>query len=214
MLPVYVVLDVPDRQRGFKKERILRVLLQQPDEGVSRYRVAKEAGASEPWVHEYLDRLEDQGLIRGTAVQDIAGVFREWQTVRISPTRLQVSFQHPLQLLEETGLQYALTTYQAEQRVGGHLFTKTTDFYIHPDERDQWERIVEENGLLGGGNTTVLVTDPHVFYNNRQIDGLTMVSAPQLILDLLSEGGPAVEAATMLAEEQYGRSITFTTEEG
>jgi predicted transcriptional regulator len=214
MLPVYVVLDVPDRQRGFKKERILRVLLQQPDEGVSRYRVAKEAGASEPWVHEYLDRLEGQGLIRGTEIQDIAGVVREWPTVRISPTRLQVSFQHPLQVLERAGLQYALTTYQAEQRVGGQLFTKTTDFYIHPDERDQWERIVEENGLLGGGNTTVLVTDPHVFYNNRQIDGLTMVSAPQLILDLLSEGGPAVEAATMLAEEQYGRRITFTTEEG
>ena len=39
-----------------------------------------------------------------------------------------------MELLEETDLDYALTTYQAETLVQGFLFPSTTDFYIQPEQ--------------------------------------------------------------------------------
>jgi len=204
-----MILEPPDRQRGFKKERILRVLLYAPDRELSKYRIAQLTDASEPWVHEYLGRLEDRNLVEGTYVQDISALFQEWRDVRIEPTEFSVSFQKPLQLLEEEGLEYALTTYEAEKRFSGHLFSKTTEFYIHPEDREAWREIVEENGLMGGGNTNILVTDPHVFYEKQRVGGYTLVCIPQLIVDLLREGGPAVEAATILAEKYYQTEIDF-----
>jgi len=42
------LLEKPDRKRGFKKERILRVLLNYPDGEHTKYRVAKLADVTEP----------------------------------------------------------------------------------------------------------------------------------------------------------------------
>jgi hypothetical protein len=58
--------------------------------------------------------------------------------------------------------------------------------------------------LLGGGNTRLRVLDSHVFYNAREQDGYTLVSTPQLILDLLDEGGPCEEAAEKLIDSFHG----------
>lgn len=207
-----MVLEAPDRKRGFKKERMLRVILQNPDGEMSRYRVAQNTKASEPWVHEYFDRLEDKGIIEGTRVRDFERIFKEWLEVRIEPARFQVSFQEPLKLLESIDLDYALTTYQAEQLFSGHLFPKKTEFYIQPKEREEWKNFIEEKGLIGGGNTTILLTDPHVFYERRKNEGLNTVCLPQLIIDLLAEGGPAIEAAEMLAEKHYNSNISFSQE--
>jgi hypothetical protein len=58
--------------------------------------------------------------------------------------------------------------------------------------------------LIGGGNTQFRATDEHVFYSTQTIDGVTTVSVPQLIVDLLSEDGPAVEAADRLIASYHG----------
>ena len=65
-------------------------------------------------------------------------------------------------------------------------------------------KVLEEKGLLGGGNTRLRATDGHVFYNVQTVDGMTTVSTPQLIVDLLTEGGPCVEAAENLIEKVRG----------
>lgn len=200
------LLETPDRERGFNKERIIRVLLNHPDEKLTKYRVAKLSGASEPWTRQYTDDLENQGLIDGTEVVEVEELYGEWQRIRIESNQVEVSLQQPMQLLEDTDLEYALTTYRAENMHQGFLFASTTDFYISPDQTDDWLNIIEEKGLLGGGNTRLRVLDEHVFYNQKQIDGFVTVSIPQLILDLLDEDGPCREAAEKLIRRFHGEA--------
>lgn len=198
-----MLLEKPDRQRGFKRERILRILLNHPDGALTKYRVAKKAEASESWVREYTETLERQGLIDDTTVIEPRSLYDEWRDTRIDPKRLAVSIQQPMELLAETNLAYALTTYQAENLVQGFLFPSTTDWYIHPDDTEDWVQIIENNGMVGGGNTTIQVTDEHVFYNTKHRNGYTVVSTPQLIVDLLDTGGPAEEAAERLIQTHH-----------
>ena len=199
-----MLLEKPDRVRGYSKERILRVLLDHDGEEITKYRVAKLAETSESWTREYTDRLEEKELLNDTQVLRPRELYQVWKEIRIEPNQLTVSLQQPMQLLEDTELEYALTTYQAENLSQGLLFTSTTDFYIGPDEIEDWLTIVNEKGLLGGGNTRLRVLDSHVFYNSQQRDGFTLVSTPQLILDLLDEGGPCEEAADKLIDSFHG----------
>lgn len=199
-----MLLEKPDRTRGFKKERILRVLLTHADEDISKYRIAKEADVSEPWVLEYTERLEMKGLLDDTTVVKPRGLYEEWLETRIEPNQVAISLQQPMQLVQEGELDYALTTYQAENLVQGFLFPSTTDFYVQPDDTQKWTKIIEEKGLLGGGNTRIRVTDDHVFYRTETRDDHTIVSIPQLIVDLLDEGGPCEEAADKLLETYHG----------
>lgn len=198
------LLEKPDRERGFNKGRIIRVLLNHTDEDLTKYKLAQLADASEPWTRQYTDKLEEEGLINGTEVTEVRKLYHEWLDLRIDPSRLSVSIQQPMQLLEETNLEYALTTYQAENLHQGILFTSTTDFYISPEDTEEWLEIVEEKGLLGGGNTRIQVLDDHVFYSQQNVGGYTTVSIPQLILDLLEEGGPCKEAAEKLIDSFHG----------
>ena len=62
------LLEEPDRERGFTKERIIRVLLNHTGDDLTKYRVAQLAEASEPWTRQYTETLEEQGLIDGTEV--------------------------------------------------------------------------------------------------------------------------------------------------
>lgn len=198
------LLEKPDRERGFTKERIIRVLLNHSGEDLTKYRLAQLADASEPWTRQYTDNLEDQGLVEGTTVTDPSDLYREWLDQRIEPNQLEISLQQPMQLLEDIDLEYVLTTYQAENLVQGFLFTSTTDFYIHPDQVGEWLELVEEKGLIGGGNTRIRVLDQHVFYSQQEVQGYSTVSVPQLILDLLDEGGPCEEAAQKLITSFHG----------
>jgi hypothetical protein len=198
------LLRRPDRERGFNKERIIRVLLNHTGDDLTKYRLAQLSDASEPWTRQYTDKLEEQGLVEGTEVVAPVGLYKTWLDQRIEPNQLEVSLQQPMDLVAETDLEYALTTYQAENLLQGLLFTSTTDFYIAPEEISNWLAVVEENGLLGGGNTRIRVLDDHVFYNQQAVDGFSTVSIPQLILDLLAEGGPCEEAAEKLIDSYHG----------
>lgn len=198
------LLEKPDRVRGFKKERIIRVLLNHPDGEKTKYRVAKLADVTEAWCREYTDRLEDRNVVEDTQVVEPRELYEIWRDERITPSQLTVSLQQPMQLLTDTDLTYGLTTYQAENLHQGLLFTSTTDFYVASDEIDDWLSIIEEKGMLGGGNTRLRVLDDHVFYNSQQRDGYTTVSIPQLIVDLLDEGGPCEEAAAKLIDSFHG----------
>jgi hypothetical protein len=75
-----------------------------------------------------------------------------------------------------------------------------TAVYVHPEETEEWLSVIEDHGLIGGGNTEFRVTDSHVFYRAETVNGLQTVSIPQLIVDLLDEGGPCAEAAERLIE--------------
>ena len=80
-----------------------------------------------------------------------------------------------------------------------YLFPSRTDVYIRYDDRIRWHDFIVRDGLVGRGNMRILYGDEHVFYNSVRVKGLTLVSAPQVVLNLYAEGGVCVEAAEMLA---------------
>jgi len=199
-----VLLETPARQRGFKKERLHRVLLNHPVGDLSRYELARRAQVSKGWAYEYFDQLASNGFVQDASVVDPEGLYHHWLETRIEPNAVRVSFQRPLAQIRAADFEYALTTYEAEQVHQGFLFSSSTDLYVREDDIPAWLDVIEDEGLIGGGNTEFRATDEHVFYNAQTVDDVTTVSIPQLIVDLLDEGGPAAEAATRLIERHHG----------
>lgn len=192
----------PTVKRGYVRERILRVLLNNRNEKLTKYRIVKLAKANISWVIEFLRKLEKQGLVEGTKVRDYRGLIIMWKSIRKDPDAREYMVRDILDLLKKTDLRYALTTYSAENLVQKYLFPSRTDFYILKKDQQSWHKMLSEKGLVGKGNVRVLITDEHVFYNSSVRDGLTVVSTPQLIVDLMTEGAVGGEAADMLLEKE------------
>jgi hypothetical protein len=199
-----MLLEKPARERGFKKERLHRVLLNHAAGEMSCYAVANDADVSTSWTYDYLDQLEHDGLVEDTNVLDPAALYDRWVETRIEPNSVRVSLQQPLETVREAGLDYALTTDEAEQVHQGFLFASTTALYVREEDINDWLSVIEQKGFVGGGNTELRATDEHVFYNTQTVDEVTTVSIPQLIVDLLDEDGPAVEAANRLLKQYHG----------
>jgi len=188
------------------RERIIRVLLNHP-EGLSKYRVWKKSNASFSWVHKYLENLEGMGFLLNTKVVDYRGLIGHWKAIRIHPARHDFLIQNPDEFLKETDLDYALTTYLGENLVQGYLFPSRYDVYIKRYDYEYWKEKLSFEGLVGRGNFRVLVDDDHVFYDANLVNGLRVVSIPQLILDLLVEGGVCSEAAEMLMVKEESKYV-------
>lgn len=188
------------KRRGRIRERIIRVLLNDPDGTLTMYKVAKKAECSFSWVHEFLGKLEAMGLVDRTEVRDYAGLVDYWRNVKMKPERKEYMHRNPLDLLKRTKLRYALTTYQAENIVQHYLFPSRIDLYIRKRDEEQWHELIAGEGLVGKGNLRLLMADHHIFYGSFERVGLKVVSIPQLIVDLFDEGGVCVEAAEKLLE--------------
>lgn len=188
------------KKRGMCRERILRVLLNEPEGTLSKYRVAKNVGCSFSWIHEFLGKLEVLGLVSGTKVKDYVDLLKYWQRVKIKPIKKEYMYKDFLSLLKEQRLQYALTTYQGENLVQHYLFPSRIDVYIREEDAERWHELITREGLVGKGNVRLLITDEHIFYKTLEQSGLNVVSPPQLIVDLFEEGGVCVEAAEKLLE--------------
>lgn len=181
------------------KGRVARILLNAPGGKLTKYRVAKLAGCGYPWIHTILKRLEADGIVEGTRVADFGALFSWWRKWQPAPKYREYMVREPLSALRNAGLGYALTTYRAENKIQNYLFPSRTDVYVRPNDRTRWHEFLVRDGLVGRGNMRILHSDEHVFYKSAHIDGLTLVSAPQVVLDLYAEGGVCVEAAEMLA---------------
>jgi hypothetical protein len=199
-----MLLEKPARERGFKTERLHRMLLNHPKGELSRYELAKRADISTSWAYDYIDTLAGDDLVDETTVVDPRALYERWQETRIQPNTVQVALQQPLDRIKESGLDYALTTDEAEQLHQGFLFASSTAIYVREDDIEDWLNLIEQHGFVGGGNTELRATDEHVFYNTATVDNLVTVSIPQLIVDLLDEDGPATEAANRLMNQSHG----------
>ena len=189
--------------RGVKKERILRVLLKKPDGSLSIYRIAKEANCTHVWVIDFLRTLEQKNLVEKTKVNNIQELFYYWKEINKYPLYREYNIQNPIELLQQTALKYALTTYYADTYTQKYLFPSRVDIYIQQHDFNEWHTQLTKKGLVGKGNMRLLVEDDHVFYSNIKKNGVRIVSIPQLILDLLREEGVAIEAAHMLMKREY-----------
>jgi len=194
--------------RGTKRERVLRVLLSDPDGSLSKLRIAKLSECSRQWIIEFLAKLETQGLVEQTRVLSYSRLVEYWGQVRLEPKQRDYMLREPLELLRKTEPNYALTTYQAENLVQRYLFPSRTDLYFREEDGAEWHSLIlGEGGLVGRGNLRLLLADPHVFYKASKLEGLAIVSLPQLAVDLLAEGGPCVEAAQLLLEKVSKHTI-------
>lgn len=193
--------------KGKKKERILRVLLNEPKGQLSKYAIAKKAQTSFPWVHEFLFELESEGYIKDTEVLDYSSIFELWKKGRGNIQRKDFVINNPLAVLSEARYKYALTTYQGENLVQGYLFPSRFDMYIESKDYEKWNNYLLQHGLLGSGNFRILIDDAHVFYKSKKIDEFTVVSTPQLIVDLYKEGGVCGEAADNLVRSMVHSSV-------
>lgn len=189
-------------KRGQVRERIYRVLLNHPCKVLTKYRISKESGANIAWVIKTLRNLEGMGMVKGTEVIDYGKLVYHWKELRITPDRKEYMVQNPLELVKSAGLKYALTTYAAENLVQKYLFPSRIDFYVDPKDTSKWHGILSSKGLVGKGNTRMLIGDAHVFYSMSEKEKFGTVSVPQLVVDLLGERGPCVEAAEMLIEKE------------
>lgn len=180
------------------KDRIARVLLNSPRGDLSKYRVAKLAGAGHPWTYKLLQRLEGEQLVEGTRVVDLEGLVKWWRRWRLPFERRDYMVKKPLSLLSGSRMQHAATTYLAESMVQDYLFTSRIDVYVRSEDVARWHELIVEDGLVGGGNFRLLFGDDHVFYKSFSVDGVGVASLPQIVADLYDAGGACVEAADML----------------
>ncbi|MBI2139689.1 hypothetical protein HYU14_02100 [Candidatus Woesearchaeota archaeon] len=184
--------------RGDKRERILRVLLDSK-EALSKNEIAKRALCTRQWIILFLKGLEKKKLLKGTGPKDRKNLLEFWISISKKPKKFRsYMVKEPLELLKKTKLEYALTTYQAENLVQHYLFPSRIDIYIKEADLGRWHELVMKQGLYGKGNFRIIIADEHVMFGKRNINGLSIVSLPQLIVDLIKEGGPCQEAGEML----------------
>jgi hypothetical protein len=181
--------------------------MNKPGGTITKYRIAKAAECSFSWVHEFLTKLEALRLVEATKVTDYEGLLKYWLSVKIKPDKKEYMHKDPISLVKRAHLPYALTTYQAENLVQHYLFPSRTDIYIKTEDTQKWHKLITTEGLVGKGNTTLLMTDSHVLYGSLRRQGLDVVSLPQLIVDLFEEGGVCTEAAEKLLEKVKEHAI-------
>ena len=184
--------------RGDKQQRILRVLLNSK-EALSKNEISKRAECTRQWVILFIKELEKKKLIKDIKPVNRKKLLEYWITLTERPKKFRsYMVKEPFEILKKSKLDYALTTYQAENIVQHYLFPSRIDIYIKKEDLYNWHSLMTKNGLYGKGNVRVIMADPHVMYGKRIIDGFPIVSIPQLIVDLTLEGGPCQEAAEML----------------
>lgn len=187
--------------RGQKQEQILRVLLTEP-KPLSKNELSKRAGCTRQWIILFLRELEKDYLVKKTKILNRKKLLKYWLELHQKPKKYrEYMVKDPLKFLKNTKLAYVLTTYQAENLIQHYLFPTRTDFYIKEEDLPKWHNLMTKNGLYGKGNVRIIVADEHIMYGKRKIQKLNLVSLPQLILDLFTEGGPAAEAAEMLLKK-------------
>lgn len=187
--------------RNIKNLRIMRLLLGNPEGSLTKYKIAKLAGCSKPWVIEFLRKLEGKKIVRKTKVLDFDKLID--YCIEIMPKMKYFEFfvQEPLKLLKESKLDYALTTYGAENFTSRQLFLSRYDVYIKEEDIDKWKSLIIKGGLLGKGNLRLILANDHaIFKEAKEIKGIKIVSMPQLLIDLKREGGVCMEAYNILVK--------------
>ena len=186
--------------RGTKTDRIFRILLTQPDGVLSAYKIAKLADAHQYQVSLILHRLENEKIVEGTKVMNYERALRTWARIPIKYHSQKYMLADIVEALKSiTTLPYALTTYKAESMVNHYLFPTRIELYILPSDFDSWHALLVKRGaMVGGGNVRLRWYDDEALYDSFVVHGLRLVSIPQLIVDLLREGGVAVQAAEMM----------------
>lgn len=180
------------------------------------YEFASRTGIAFSWVHGTFDLLRQHGWIdlrHGLSVRDAPAIFDWWlqhsSAPRYHSLHVANAWDASKRLLKEFGIQNAFTTYYAENACQGHLYPRRADVYVRQADLSEARRhlVHDLDAQLGGTNFRLVYGDDHVLDEK-----LTMPTAagrrdlaplPQVILDLMREGGSAREAADLLIQRAF-----------
>jgi hypothetical protein len=188
-----------------KLERIYRVLLDDPLRKWSIKGLTKEALTEYHWTYDVFKELEAKGYVFEGKIIDVVSMFELWSKRPSHSSSREYHVQDPESLLLGQKKDFAVTTYFAENKLGQYLLPKRMDIYLHKTDLNFWHEEVIKVGYVGKGNLRLLISDEHVFWHSKIIEGLRIVGTQQLIVDLLREGGVCTEAAENLIRRYYGQ---------
>ena len=133
---------VSNERKSAIKSRLVRVLLNHPEGHLTKYRIAQLSENKYPWTHQVLKTLEKQEIIQGTRVLKFQPLLELWMKWEPSYKSISYLIKDPIKILRKTKLEYALTTYYAENLIQNYLFPSRIDFHIKSDEKVQWHRLL------------------------------------------------------------------------
>jgi len=194
-----------------KTKKLIALLLDTDYSPKSKYGLAKDAGCTSTWAIKFLKKLENKKIVKGLKVKNARALFELFHRKRPKKQIYRsYSINNASELIESVkngGMDYAFTTYVAENILQKYLFSHRIDFYVKKENFEAWHEKMSKLGLYGGGNVRVIVSENEELFNKKQvnnkdkIDGPWIVNTPQLISDLFTEGGPAKEAGEMLLKK-------------
>lgn len=189
----------------------------------SLYKLAGRTGASFAWVHEVVTEWIHEGWV-GTdgriEVLDPVALYAWWKENRTRPQVHSFHVSDPQEaitaLREEHGVASVITTYYAENVYQGHLFPRRMDAYIQKaDVPLAKEGLVDLGAQLGGTNFRLFTGDDAILTEAVVVGGehgsdveMRYAPLPQVIVDLMTEGGSAREAADLLIQRAYAHANT------
>lgn len=195
-----------------KAERILRVLLSNPNAKWKTEELAKTAEVSLGQVSNVKKLLADREWIDASdfGLKEPGRLLEAWSTGYRSQRNRRMDYYSFLNvdeletaialLCRDLGIRYALTGFSAAARRTPMVRYQRAAVYI----AENVERLVE--GLVlktvtSGANLSILTPyDNGVFFGAEEIDGIMLVSPVQNYLDLKDDRGRGEEAATALLE--------------
>ena len=191
--------------------RIVRWLLIEPERSWTLTDMASRAGLTIGFVSRTFKTLARDAYVeraRGsTRLLDRDVLLDAWATAPLpAEVRLQrVSLAdgpsavlRGLRELEATG-RYAITAEAAAEQIAPHARFSRVEVYVGDEE--PWDRALGLTPVPRGGNVVLIrPVDRGVFDGAFERDGLSLVSRPQLYVDLLRRGGAAAEAAAFFRE--------------
>ncbi|MBI4918568.1 hypothetical protein HY837_01450 [archaeon] len=103
---------------------------------------------------------------------------------------------------EKNGLKYAFTLLSATEIINPYLYPDCVDLYVNKNDLKVWEKLLADQRVYPAekGNVTLYLVDDNYFFNAKKIDKFSVISFPQLFVDVFSKGGRYIEGAEKIME--------------
>jgi hypothetical protein len=196
-----------------KSSRVVRILLSDVNKWWQVQEIAGEAQISIGLVSRLKQRLleeefvvEQDRRVRAKSPQRLIDAWVETYRYKRNLVRECYSLddgpkveQRIANYCAQQNIRYALGLFSAASRVAPHVHMNKS--FVFVDEPDQVADALHFKPVPSGSNVMLLKPyDLGVFYKSRDIDGLKVVSDPQIYIDLKTYKGRGEEAADFLMQ--------------
>ena len=82
------------------KGRVARILFNESNGTLTKYRIAKLADSGYPWIHNLLKKLEEQGIIQKTRIRDFKALMTWWKRWQPIPKYREYMVQRAVGIAE------------------------------------------------------------------------------------------------------------------